>query len=149
MIANFINQRRSQLHKLQRGGILIESIIGMLILGIVGGGIMHTTARMTVAQRDMTVQNIAVSQMRNILMTGGVGGVKVCDDAPSLQVPGNQNPVAVTVKGCAAVEMKINGIKIDGTTLAEQKVNAVRPRVLEVGTGNALVRLGGKVNEPL
>ncbi len=149
MTVNFISQRRRQTLKPQRGGILIESLIGMLILGIIGGGIMHTTARMTVAQRDMTAQNIAVSQMRSILMTGAVGGAKVCDNAPNIQVPGSANPVAVTVKGCAAVEMKINGIKIDNVALAEQKVNAVRPRVLELGTGNALVRIGGKINETL
>lgn len=134
----------------QRGGILIESLIGLLILGIIGGGILHTTSRMTVAQRDMTVQSIAVSQMRSMLMTGAApGGGDVCTDTPSIQLPGEDDPVELTVKGCGLGEMKISGITIDGAALAEQTIDAARPRVLEVGTGDALVRIGGRIDEDI
>lgn len=143
-----INQNTDQDHLSQRGGILIESLIGLLILGIIGGGIMHTTARMAVAQRDMTVQNIAVSQMRSILMSGTTpAGGDVCDAAPNIQLPGTEAPVAVTVKGCALTEMTISGIAIDGAALAAQKIDVARPRILEVGTGDALVRIGGKIDD--
>jgi hypothetical protein len=132
----------------EQGGILIESLIGLLILGLIGGGIMHSTARMTVAQHDMAVHNIAINQMRSMLMTGKNGsGGDVCTTAPSMQLPGSQDPVNITVKGCAAAPMTINGITIDGAALAAQTVNAMRPRVFEVGRGDELVRIGGKMNE--
>jgi len=140
--------RASQSPVYQRGGILIESLIGLLILGLIGGGIMHSTARLTVAQRDMTVQNIAVSQMRTILMTGkNALGVDVCIAAPSIQLPGEQGQVTVTVKGCAPAPMAISGITLDGTALTAQPISSVRPRVFEIGTGDKLVRIGGKTNE--
>jgi hypothetical protein len=142
------NQIGGQLLKSQRGGILIESLIGLLILGLIGGGIMHSTARMAVAQRDMTVQNIAVSQMRTMLMTGkNAAGGDVCAAAPSIQLPGSREPVNITVKGCALAPMSISGIKIDGAALAAQTISAARPRVFEIGTGAELVRVGGKINE--
>jgi type II secretory pathway pseudopilin PulG len=142
---NFIDQT-DRLAK-QRGGILIESLIGLLILGLIGGGIMHSTARMTVAQRDMTVQGLAVSQMRGMLMTGkNATGGDVCTSAPSVQLPGSQTPANITVQGCALVPMTISGIKIDGVAgSSSETINAARPRVFEVGDGDELVRIGGKI----
>lgn len=146
-LAIFTSKNTDQFSRSERGGILIESLIGLLVLGIIGGGIMHTTARMAVAQRDMTAQNIAVSQMRSILMSGT--GADVCDVSPSIQIPGTEAPVAVTVKGCALTEMTISGITIDGAALAAQTIDAASPRVFELGTGDTLVRIGGKINESL
>lgn len=142
---NSFNQGTVQMDR-QQGGILIESLIGLLILGLIGGGIMHSTARMTVAQRDMTVQSIAVSQMRGMLMTGKNAGSDVCTTAPTIQLPGSQDPVNITVKGCAPAPMKITGITIDNVVLTAD-VTAARPRVFEIGTGDELVRIGGNINE--
>lgn len=126
----------------QHGGILIESLIGLLILGLIGGGIMHSTARMTVAQRDMAVQTIAVSQMRSVLMTGTSGGTDICTGvAPTITLPGSTTPVSVTVKNCTAKEMTVTS-----TAFGTQKVTTVQPRILEVGSGADLVRIGGNVN---
>lgn len=144
---NSINQVAGQMSPHQRGGILIESLIGLLLLGLIGGGIMHSTARMTVAQRDMTVQNIAVSQMRAMLMTGKNAGVDVCGAAPSIQLPGSQDPVNITVTGCTLAPMSIAGISIGGVALSAQPITAMRPRVFELGTGDELVRIGGKIND--
>lgn len=131
----------------QRGGILIESLIGLLLLGLIGGGIMHTTARMAVAQRDMAVQTIAVSQMRTMLMTGkNATGTDICTNAPSVQVPGSRDPVSLQVEGCEPVTMSISGVTIGGTALSAQTVTSARTRVIEMGTGAELVRIGGKIN---
>lgn len=141
------NQIAGQMPQRQRGGILIESLIGLLLLGLIGGGIMHSTARMTVAQRDMTVQSIAVSQMRAMLMTGKSAGGDVCGAAPIIQLPGSQDPVNITVTGCAPAPMSITGITIGGVALAAQTITTARPRVFELGTGDELVRIGGKIND--
>ena len=145
--ARFFKQSVTQNATNQRGGILIESLIGLLILGLIGGGIMHTTARMAVAQRDMAVQTIAVSQMRTMLMTGkNSTGSDICTSAPSVQVPGSSSPVSIQVRGCEPVAMSISGVSIGGTALSPQPVTSPRTRVFEMGDGAQLLRIGGKIN---
>jgi len=129
----------------QQGGMLIESLIGMLILGIIGGGLMHATARMTATQRDMTMNHLAVSQMRTMLMSRSSAGADLCTGNHTIALPGQVEPLAITVKGCAVAPVKINGIKIGGTLVAEQSLSSLQPLVLEVGEGDALVRVGGAV----
>lgn len=129
----------------QKGGMLIESLIGLLILSLIGGGIMHATARMTAAQREMTVNHLAVSQMRTMLMTRSAAGADLCSGAHSLALPGQAQAQRITVRGCTQVPAKINGIKIGGAAVAEQSLSAIQPLVLEVGQGDALVRVGGAV----
>lgn len=129
----------------QQGGMLIESLIGMLILGLIGGGLMHATARMTATQRDMTMNHLTVSQMRTLLMNRSSAGADLCTGNHTIALPGQAEPLAITVKGCAVAPAKINGIKIGGTLVAEQSLNSLQPLVLEVGEGDALVRLGGAV----
>ncbi len=124
----------------QKGGILIESLIGMLVLALIGGGIMHATARMTNAQREMAINHLAVDQMRTMLMSRSVAGADLCSGNYSLTLPGQAEPLAVTVKGCALAPAKITGIKIDGAIIGEQTIQAIQPLVLEVGQGDTLVR---------
>ena len=146
--STFIKRSNARSAGAQRGGILIESIIGLLILGIVGGGIMHSTARMTVAQRDMAAHTVAINQMRNVLMSGvTAAGSSPCTTAPTVSLPGDNQPKTVTVSGCAPMLMKISGVKIDGTALIPQDVSAAGPLVFELGEDDDLVRIGGKMNE--
>lgn len=129
----------------QQGGMLIESLIGMLILGLIGGGLMHATARMTATQRDMTMNQLTVSQMRTLLMNRSSAGADLCTGNHTLALPGQAEPLAITVRGCAAAPAKINGIKIGGTLVTEQSITSIQPLVLEVGQGDALIRVGGAV----
>ncbi len=129
----------------QKGGMLIESLIGLLILSLIGGGVMHSTARMTSSQHEMTLNSLAVSQMRTMLMTRSDAGADLCTGSHSLSLPGQAEAQTLTVKGCATAPAKINGIRIGGSALAEQTVDAIQPLVLEVGRGDALVRVGGAV----
>lgn len=148
MKSTFIKRSMPRSCSRQRGGMLLESIIGMLILSLVGGGIMHSTARMTVAQRDMAVHAVAINQMRNILMSGVTpAGGNACATAPSITLPGESQPQQVVVKDCGTGVMTISGVNIGGAVLGDQPVEAARPIVLELGTGDELVRIGGKVNQ--
>lgn len=127
----------------QQGGILIESLIGMLILALIGGGIMHATARMTNAQRDMAINHLAVDQMRTMLMSRSSAGVDLCAGAHSIALPGQEEPLAVTVKGCGLAPAKITGIQIGGAVIGEQTIQSLQPLVLEVGQDDELVSVGG------
>lgn len=129
----------------QKGGMLIESLIGMLILSLIGGGVMHATSRMTSSQHEMTINNLSVNQMRTMLMTRSDGGADLCSGSHSISLPGQQEAQTLTVKGCATAPAKINGIRIGGSAVPEQSIDAIQPLVLEMGRGETLVRVGGAV----
>ncbi|NWB97159.1 hypothetical protein HX882_14760 [Pseudomonas gingeri] len=57
--------------KPQRGDILIESLVGILLMMIIGLGITYVASRVAVSQRDMKLENIVVSQMRGLLEQNG------------------------------------------------------------------------------
>lgn len=106
---------------------------------------MHATARMANTQQLQTVNNIAVNQMRSLLMNRATaGGVDLCTGTHSLAVPGQSAPVTLSVKGCGNTDLKIKNIKTGSNTLPEQTVSSLRPVVLEMGSGNDLIRVGGK-----
>ena len=129
----------------QKGGMLIESLIGMLILGLIGGGVMHATARMTASQREMSLNHLAVSQMRTMLMARSNSGADLCSGAHSISLPGLSEAQTLTVSGCDSAPAKINGIRIGGAAVAEQSIDTIQPLVLEIGNDDELVRVGGVV----
>lgn len=141
------SQRRSVPARFkQLGGMMIESLIGLLILSVVGGGVMHASARMAKIQQQQTVDNIAVNQMRAMLMTRTSStGADLCTNtgAQSLTIPGESAPVAMAVKGCGNANFTIKNVKTGGTTLPDQPIASVRPVVLEAGSDTKLVRVGG------
>ncbi len=54
----------------QRGDIMLDALIGMLLLTIIGLGIVYVTSRVSVSQKDMNVHNLVVSNLRADLQTG-------------------------------------------------------------------------------
>lgn len=129
----------------QLGGMMIESLIGLLLLSVIGGGVMHATARMANTQQQQAMHNISVNQMRSMVMNRkGLTGADLCAaNNHTLAIPGQQNPAPVTVKGCGSVNLQIANVKVGTTTLATQTVSSQRPVVLETGTNAELVRVGG------
>lgn len=132
----------------QLGGMMIESLVGLLILSLIGGGVMHATARMANTRQQQTINNIAVNQMRSLLMTRATAtGADLCSGTHSLSIPGQTEPAALTVKGCGNTDVKIKDIKIDiggATTTVERDLSSMRPVVLEVGSEADLIRVGGE-----
>ncbi|WP_040064068.1 hypothetical protein [Pseudomonas batumici] len=55
----------------QRGDVLLESLVGILLMALIGLGITYAASRAAVSQRDMKLQNIVVSQMRSLLEQNG------------------------------------------------------------------------------
>lgn len=128
----------------QLGGMMIESLVGLLLLSLVGGGVMHATARMANTQQQQAVHNISINQMRAMVMNRkGTAGADICTgNNHTLSVPGKQDPQAVTVKGCNAVNFVVTNVKV-GTTDVSVTVSSQRPVILEVGADAGLVRVGG------
>lgn len=141
MLRNSISAKRFK----QLGGMMVESLIGLLILSIIGGGVMHATARMANSQQQQAMNNIAVNQMRSLLMNRATAaGIDLCSGTHNLTVPGQTTPVTLAVKGCGNTAIEIKNVKVDGSVLPPQPVSSMRPVVLEMGTGNELIRVGGK-----
>jgi Tfp pilus assembly protein PilX len=87
----------------QRGDFLIESLIGMVLMAIIGMGVVFVTSKMSTVQKDMRVQEIAVNQMRALLLNNGTGGINICNVAPSVKIPGvADSDVKTEVIGCNA-----------------------------------------------
>lgn len=56
----------------QRGDIMLEALISMLLLTIIGLGLIYTIARVSVGQKDMNVHNFVVSKLRAELQAGNL-----------------------------------------------------------------------------
>ena len=54
----------------QRGDILIEALIGMLLLAIIGLGLVYIISRVSVSQKDMNLHNLVMSTLREKLQAG-------------------------------------------------------------------------------
>jgi hypothetical protein len=135
----------------QFGGMMIESLIGLLLLSLVGGGVMHATARMANTQQQQAMHNISVNQMRSMATSRkGAAGADICTgNNHTVAIPGSQTAAALTVKGCAAFSYQITNVKIGGADVLKT-ISSSRPVVLEVGNQAELVRVGGAevVNAP-
>ena len=73
----------------QRGDILLEALVGVLIAALAAGGIAHLAGRVNDSQRQAKVEQLALEQMRNKLHDDGV---TLCNTTPSLTLPGNLTP---------------------------------------------------------
>ena len=73
----------------QRGDILLEALVGVLIAALAAGGIAHLAGRVNDSQRQAKVEQLALEQMRNELHDDGV---TLCGTTPSLTLPGNLTP---------------------------------------------------------
>jgi type II secretory pathway pseudopilin PulG len=55
----------------QRGDVLLEALIAVLVMGFIGAGTSYAVARMTVGAKNTRVDGVAASQMRMLLQQYG------------------------------------------------------------------------------
>lgn len=117
---------------LQKGEILMESLIGMVLMAIIGVGVVHVTSKMSVSQKDMRMQEIAVNQLRALLLNNKSGAINICTTAPTVNLPGI-NPITAQVQGCnETTTASVNGVNV---------LNVPKPLVISVTHD----QLGGQV----
>lgn len=109
----------------QRGDILVESLIGVLLMSIIGLGVSYTASRATVSQRDMKLQQVVIAQMRNLLEQHGTA---LCSDATlaAVRVPGQANTLPLTVTCGAATTVSMGGRSITGGSAVVSVVLSTR-----------------------
>ncbi len=79
----------------QRGDVMLEALVGVLVAGLLGAGFAHLASGVLRTQHDAKVQNVVVDNLRGQLQTQGIG---LCA-APSANVPmptGTQVEAAIT-----------------------------------------------------
>lgn len=121
----------------QRGDFLIESMIGVLLMGIVGAGVTFVTSRVSVSQQQMAMQEIAVSKLRGMLLANG-SSISLCNgpSTPYVYLP-NSEALRVTVTCSSNVTATIAGVE-----LADVKT----PVVLTVHSPSlGEIRVGGQL----
>lgn len=82
-------------HRRQRGDMLLEALIGVLLLGLLGLGLTYAASRVLVQQRYANTQDVVLRQMRSTLETQGVAALCAAGSVP-LQVATGEQPVNLT-----------------------------------------------------
>lgn len=97
--------------RFQRGDILLESLIGIVLMAIIGLGMTYASSRAAVSQRDMKVQNIAVSQMRDLIARYGP---TLCSNTSLAKVvlPTQTTAISLTATCVKATPITVDGILI-------------------------------------
>jgi type II secretory pathway pseudopilin PulG len=117
---------RSPLPHSQTGDFLIEAIIGLVLMAIVAVGVTTVTAKVEKGKREMSVQELAVSQLRELLIQHGNGTVNLCDStAETITLPNEATPLPVTATGCNTTSGTVNGVAF---------TDLKQPIVLSVGS---------------
>lgn len=122
-----------------RGDILIESVIGLLLMAIVGLGITYVSSRAVVSQRDMTLQNIAVNQMRDLL---AMYGKTLCTNSAlaAITLPTQTAVIPLNAICTAAGTVTIGGRSVvTGTTLGTVVLTT---RTQESSLFGGIIRVG-------
>ncbi len=118
----------------QRGDILLESLIGVLLTGILGAGIAHVASRISVSQYEAKLENIVVERLRDRLQRDGV---TLCDGS-ALSIDLTQEAKAAVSVECEAQEKLEVGVA--GTLM---KVPVPREITLQAAAvGSAAIEVG-------
>ena len=95
----------------QRGDILLESLIGIVLMAIVGLGLVYSASRVAVSQKDMNQQNIVVSQMRALLQQQGRA---LCSGStPSISIPPNESIELIVHCSDAPTTVTVGSLAVD------------------------------------
>lgn len=117
-MSNFSDSRR------QRGSTLLESLIAVVITGIIGAGTASIAARISVGQHELRVEGLAVAQLRQMLNNSGEG---LCGTmGNSVALPG-AGTAAMTIACPATPQVTVQPSVNDPAAPATVTVNAVRP----------------------
>lgn len=107
----------------QRGDVLLEALVGVLITAIVGAGMAHVASRISIAQHDAKLEALAVSHMRDLLQSKGVGLCTLPESERQLVLP-NDTVVTPSVE-CQAVPADVTltmGAALVASTVQPDKV---------------------------
>ncbi|MGY2236386.1 type IV pilus modification PilV family protein [Pseudomonas gingeri] len=124
----------------QRGDVLLESLIGILLMAIVGLGITYAASRAAVSQRDMKLQNIVVNQMRSLLEQNGA---LLCSTNAALLVvslPTQTSPLPIVATCTSAPAVTVGTSTLSGGT--PQSAVVLTTRTQDSSLFGGVIRVG-------
>lgn len=103
----------------QRGDVLLEALVGVVITALIGAGMAHVTARIVNNQHDTAVDALVVNELRNVMQ---VSGVDLCSDAAPLAQKNGlpaalRSDISLSAAACAAAadaSVQIGGVSFQG-----------------------------------
>lgn len=103
----------------QRGDVLLEALVGVVITALIGAGMAHVTARIVNNQHDTAVDALVVNELRNVMQ---VSGVDLCSDAAPLAQKNGlpaalKSDVTLSAAACGAAtdaSVQIGGVSFQG-----------------------------------
>lgn len=121
----------------QRGDMLTEAMIGMLLFAVAGMGISFISSKVAVSQRDAKVQHQVINELRSMVINRA-DTTELCSNGSSLRTDNFSTRVSVQ-QGCVATTATVNGVAIS---------NVYAPIVLSA-TLDAIgeVRVGGYIEQ--
>lgn len=122
--------------KAQRGDILLESLVSMVIVSIIGAGALHVAARGAVSHRYLDNQSEAVTQMRALLQRQGNG---LCgNNSTSITVA--KSSLAVTVNCTTTTSsVTVNGSSVAVSGTAATQVSLAASSAMLFGGASTVV----------
>lgn len=117
----------------QRGDMLVEALVGLLLLAILGVGMVVVATRVTGAQRDARVEGMAVISMRQLLREQGEA---LCAGAATRSIPVGGDDLALEVEvdvACApgaTVQVQASGAGSTAVAMPREITLTLAPEAL-------------------
>lgn len=133
-------------HRTQRGDVLMEALIALLLTAILGLGLSYAASRVLAAQRYAMAHGIALAQMRNLLETVGVPGLCAASSVPALTIAptgGSAVQLPLETAGCTAENVSIATTSADlNLTLANAAITSLTLSTASTASADALLGAG-------
>ncbi|MBT2119823.1 type II secretion system GspH family protein [Dyella sp. LX-66] len=101
----------------QRGDVLLESLIAVLITAIIGAGTAYMTTRLTISAKDQRLEGIAAQQMRELLQRYGASLCTGGANQGLAKLRSHDGELTDLQVICAdGAARTVNGISVQGTT---------------------------------
>ena len=117
----------------QRGDMLVEALVGLLLLCILGVGMVVVATQVTGAQRDARVEGMAVISMRQLLREQGEA---LCSGASTRAIPVGGDDLALQVEvdvACApgaTVQVQASGAGSTAVAMPREITLTLAPEAL-------------------
>ncbi len=129
----------------QRGDVLLEALVGVLITAVVGAGMAHVASRISVSQRDAKIEMLAVNHMRDLLQSKGVGLCTLPESDRQFVLP-NGDVVTPAIE-CPAVSADVQ-LQIGAAAVASTVDPSKIPREVILSVAASTLGLSDGENQP-
>jgi type II secretory pathway pseudopilin PulG len=100
----------------QRGDILLEALISVLVMSVIGAGTAYITSKMAIGAKNVRVNGAAVTQMRMLLQQYGPG---LCSGAANSSMASVVMPASFSVQQLNVQCSTTNTVTVGGLSVSQ------------------------------